>query len=80
MTTITPEARRLARQSRRHIIEEVRFSEAAMRGLPMDSAPLRCSCGAETTSGEWSAHRGDTAEMERVKRAHRAADERRRVA
>lgn len=77
MTTLTPEARRLARQSRSHIIVSVGFAWAAENGLPMDDAPLRCSCGQTVTSGTWNDHRGLSQDQLRVLRAHRAADERR---
>jgi hypothetical protein len=80
MTTLTPEERRLARKDRRHLIAEVRFQWAAEQGLPEGAAPLLCSCGTWTTSGGWSEHRGLSQDQLRVLRAHRAADERRRVA
>ena len=54
--------------TRPHTIAEVQFQQMAEQGRPMSEAPLRCSCGAWTTSGQWSDHRGDTVDQERVKR------------
>jgi hypothetical protein len=68
MTTITPSERREARLHRRHIIEEVRFQQAADMGLPSSAAPLLCSCSEEVTSGTWNEHRGVTPDQERVNR------------
>jgi hypothetical protein len=80
MTTLTPEARRLARQSRQHLILSVQFQRMAEEGRPMDDAPLLCSCGTWTTSGGWAEHRGLTQDQLRVLRSHRAWNERQAVA
>lgn len=55
-----------------HKIEEVRFTEAAAKGLPSSAAPLRCSCGWSGVSGTFDAHRGQTATQTRVARNHLA--------
>lgn len=57
---------------RRHLIAEVRFQQAADQRRPMSEAPLLCTCGEVTTSGGWEAHRGWTADQERVARNHAA--------
>lgn len=54
--------------TRPHVIETVNFQQMAEQGRPMSEAPLRCSCGAWTTSGGWDAHRGPTQESLRVER------------
>lgn len=59
-----------------HRIQEVHFQRTAELGLPMDQAPLCCTCGAWVTSGTWESHRGLTADGERVKRNHAAWKER----
>lgn len=41
-----------------HVIEEVRFQQAAEQGRPMSEAPVLCRCGAVVTSGTWDRHRG----------------------
>lgn len=66
--------------TRRHLIAEVRFEQTARQGRPMSEAPLLCTCGEVTTSGGWERHRGDTVDMERVKRNHAAWAERERTA
>ena len=59
------------------MIVSVAFDATVRAGLPVESSPLFCSCGEWTTSGEWERHRGDTVDMERVKRNHAAFNERR---
>jgi hypothetical protein len=56
------QAKQAARRAltRHHTIEDVRFQETRDAGRPMDEAPIRCSCGADTTSGTWDSHRGLT--------------------
>ena len=64
----------------RHLIAEVHYQANADRGLPSSEAPLRCSCGVWTTSGEWEAHRGQTAAQQRVQKNHEAYAERQKEA
>jgi hypothetical protein len=80
MTTHTPDERRLARQTRSHLIVSVQFQRMAEEGRPMSEAPLECSCGEWTTSGGWAEHRGLTQDQLRVLRSHRAWNERQAVA
>ena len=61
----TTEQQRLRRErSRGHVIEDVRFSETFAKGLPSSAAPIRCSCGETTTSGEWDRHGGPSEYMQ----------------
>lgn len=52
--------------ARRHQIEWVRFQLMAEQDRPMDQAPLLCSCGEVTTSGEWDEHRGPSSDSQRA--------------
>lgn len=58
--------------TRKHVIVDVRFQQTAEQGRPMTEAPILCSCGEVTTSGEWETHRGPTATMQRLERSHAA--------
>ena len=42
----------------RHVIRDVRFQQTADQGKPSSAAPLLCSCGEVTTSGQWDEHSG----------------------
>lgn len=55
---------------KRHVIAEVRFSQAAQQGRPSSEAPLLCTCSAVVTSGTWDEHRGLSTVQERQARAH----------
>lgn len=57
---------------RPHLIQDVRFREAAELGKPSSEAQLRCSCGVVVTSGTWDAHRGLSTVQERQALAHAA--------
>ena len=59
-----------------HRIVVVNFQQTAERGLPSSAAPILCTCGEVTTSGEWEHHRGQTAAQQRVERNHAAWNER----
>lgn len=51
--------------SAHHTIVSVAFVDTAARGLPSSEAPLECSCGEVTTSGEYTTHRGPSEYVER---------------
>jgi len=51
--------------TRQHLIERVEFQANADAGRPTSEAPVWCSCGAVTTSGEWDLHRGPTSDTAR---------------
>ena len=59
------------------MIVSVAFEATVRAGLPVESSPLFCPCGEWTTSGEWSEHRGETADQERLRRNHERYAERR---
>lgn len=44
----------------KHVIVGPRFQLMVEQGRPQSEAPIGCSCGQVTTSGEWDRHRGLT--------------------
>jgi len=66
--------------TRRHVIRSVAYDATVRAGLPVEASPLECSCGWVGTSGTFDAHRGPTADGERILRNKAAFAERRRAA